>query len=242
MEIEKVSHMTGFGVRSIRDYLLGDDLRRVDWKLSAKHDRLLIREYSAVISFSPLIIVDLPLRDTPYSRIDFERMVAAVAGIVEKTVRASDKVSVLLVSGPNILHLIEKEKDLDRCLSELREWLHPAEQNEFFYRFSDRSELREHLRRISSGSGGQHSREAAVPHEPGPDSHCRPAGTENTGIFRATWADTGAVWEQTKSFISPCPAGIRALSARSSAWQGRRRQAKFISVYPFPPEKSGQPG
>ena len=154
MEIEKVSHMTGFGVRSIRDYLLGDDLRRVDWKLSAKHDRLLIREYSAVISFSPLIIVDLPLRDTPYSRIDFERMVAAVAGIVEKTVRASDKVSVLLVSGPNILHLIEKEKDLDRCLSELREWLHPAEQNEFFYRFSDRSELREHLRRISSGSGG----------------------------------------------------------------------------------------
>ena len=146
--------MTGLGVRLIRDYIAGDDLRRIDWKLSAKHDKLLIREYSAVISLSPLILVDLPFRGISYSRTDFERMVTAVAGLVEKTAGAGSQVSVLLISGPNILHLIEREKDLNRCMSELREWLHPAEQTDFFYRFSDRSDLRDHLRRISSGSGG----------------------------------------------------------------------------------------
>ena len=147
-EIERVSAMTGYGIRAIRDYLAGDDLRRIDWKMSAKHDKLLVREYSAVISESPLIVVDLPRKETDFSEAAFRQMVTAVAGLVGHSVRAYGSVSVVMVSGPNILHLIEHEKDLERCFSELREWLHPAEQADSLYRLLDRTEIRNRIRML----------------------------------------------------------------------------------------------
>ena len=151
-EIEKMSVLSGFGIRALREYYAGDDLRRIDWKLSAKFDKLFVREYSGVMSLPPLIIVDLPWRGAPYPEQDFARMVAAVAGMAEYSVRTYQYVSVLLISGPNILQYLGEEKDLQRCMSVLREWMHPVERTVHFYRMQDRSDLRRQIRTLENRS------------------------------------------------------------------------------------------
>jgi uncharacterized protein (DUF58 family) len=149
-EIEKMSAISGLGIRAHREYYAGDDLRRIDWKLSAKHDKLFVREYTGVTSLPPLMIVDLPWRGAPYPLAEFDRMVAMVAGMVEYSIRTYQYVSILLISGPNILHLMEDEKDLQRCISVLREWMHPVERTVHFYHAADRSDLRSHIRSIET--------------------------------------------------------------------------------------------
>ena len=147
-EIEKMSVLSGLAVRMLREYYSGDDLRRIDWKLSAKHDKLFVREYTGVMSLPPLIIVDLPWRGAPYPLTEFDRMVAMVAGMVGYCVRTYQYISVLLISGPNILHFMGDEKDLEHCISVLREWMHPVERTVHFYRTADRADLRSQIRSI----------------------------------------------------------------------------------------------
>ena len=152
-EIEKMAVLSGLGVRALREYYAGDDLRRIDWKLTAKHNKLFVREYTGVVNLPPLIVVDLPWRGTPYPADAFERMVAAVAGMVEHSTTMYQYSTVLLISGPNILHFIIEEKDLQRSISALREWMHPVERTAHFYRMTDRSDLRRRIRALEIQSG-----------------------------------------------------------------------------------------
>jgi uncharacterized protein (DUF58 family) len=152
-EIEKMAVLSGLGVRAIREYYAGDELRRIDWKLTAKHNKLFIREYAGVVNLPPLIIVDLPWRGAPYPDDAFARMVAAVAGLVEHSTTMCQYSTVLLISGPNILHFIIEEKDLQRSISALREWMHPVERTAHFYRTADRSDLRSRVRALEIQSG-----------------------------------------------------------------------------------------
>jgi uncharacterized protein (DUF58 family) len=147
-EIEKMSVLSGFGIRSLREYYAGDDMRRIDWKQSAKHNKIFVREYMGVMNLPPLLIVDLPWRGDGSPDRDFDRMVAAVAGLAEYSVKTYQYVSVLLISGPNILHFIGEEKDLERCMTTLRKWMHPVERATHLYRMPDRSDLRAEIRMI----------------------------------------------------------------------------------------------
>jgi uncharacterized protein (DUF58 family) len=149
-EIEKMSVLSGFGIRALREYYAGDDMRKIDWKQSAKHDKLYVREYMGIMNLPPLLIVDLPWRGASFSRHEFDRMVAAVAGFAEYSVRTYQNVSVLLISGPNILSFISEEKDLEHCMTLLRTWMHPVERTAHLYRMADRSDLRSDVRHIDN--------------------------------------------------------------------------------------------
>lgn len=142
----KVSVWTGNDIHSLREYNVGDDLQHVDWKISAKYDKIFIRKFSGLMSHPPLVIVDLPWRDAPYPENEFNRMITEVTGMVRHTLQTYQYVSVLLISGPNILHLIREEKNVFRCITELREWMHPADRIVHFYRMTDRSDIRSRLR------------------------------------------------------------------------------------------------
>jgi uncharacterized protein (DUF58 family) len=156
-EIEKLSVVHGFGIRAIREYLPGDDLRNVDWKMSAKYGRYFVREYSSIVNLPPAIVVDLPWTGASFPAKDFARMVSAVAGMAEQAIRTTHSVSIVLISGPNILHVVREEKDVQRCMSTLRQWMHPAERVTYLYRTPDRSALRSRVRYLDnageSGSG-----------------------------------------------------------------------------------------
>ncbi|PKL70586.1 MAG: hypothetical protein CVV30_04335 [Methanomicrobiales archaeon HGW-Methanomicrobiales-1] len=142
----KKSVRSGLDIHSLREYCPGDDLRHVDWKISAKYDKLFIRKYTALMNHPPLIIIDLPWCGAPYPEKEFNRMVSEAAGMVKQTIEKYQQVSVLIISGPNILHLIREEKNISRCMSELLEWMHPAERPVHFYHMPDRSDLRSHVR------------------------------------------------------------------------------------------------
>jgi uncharacterized protein (DUF58 family) len=147
-EIEKMSLVSGLGIRFLREYYAGDNIRNIDWKLSAKFDKLYVREFTGMVNISPLFIIDLPWSGMPYPVEDFDRMVASVAGIVEYSVRSFQSVPLLLVSGPNVLSFIAEEKDLEHCMSLLREWMHPAKRTVHEYRVHDRFDLRQQVRAL----------------------------------------------------------------------------------------------
>jgi len=156
-EIEKLKVVSGFGIRALREYYAGDDLRRIDWKLSAKHNKLYVREYTGMISLPPLLIIDLPWRGVPCSDADLDRMVSAVAGQAEHAIRSYQYVSLLIISGANILFFSSEEKDLQRCMSVLREWMHPVERVVHQYHTRDRADIREDVRHLETVivQGGQ---------------------------------------------------------------------------------------
>lgn len=145
-EIEKMSVLSGFGIRSLREYYTGDDIRDIDWKLSAKHDKLFIREYTGMVNLPPVLVIDLPWSGRPFPAPAFDRMVGDIAGMAEHSVRNYQYATMILVSGPNILQVIEEEKDLQQGMAVLREWLHPAGRVVHWYRNPDRSLLREQVR------------------------------------------------------------------------------------------------
>jgi uncharacterized protein (DUF58 family) len=146
----KASVWSGTDVHSLREYTLGDDLRHVDWKISAKYDKIFIRKYAGLMSHPPLVIVDLPWNGAPYPEKEFGRMISEVTGLVSHTIQNYQQVSVLLISGPNIIHLIREEKNIPRCIAELREWMHPKERPVHFYHMPDRSDLRAKVRSIEN--------------------------------------------------------------------------------------------
>jgi len=149
-EIEKMGVLSGFGIRALREYYAGDDMRKIDWKQTAKYNKIFVREYTGMMTLPPLIIIDLPWRGERIAEDDFNRMVAAVAGLAEHSIKSFQFVSVLLISGPNILSFIAEEKDLGRCMTTLRRWMHPAERTTHLYRMADRSDLRSRIRTIDA--------------------------------------------------------------------------------------------
>lgn len=66
--------------RSLREYLAGDDLRRINWKASARRDVLTLNEYE---SRAPLVVHVLLDHDvSTYTVAGFERAVSVVASFV----------------------------------------------------------------------------------------------------------------------------------------------------------------
>jgi len=144
----KAGVWSSMNIHSLREYQPGDDLRHVDWKISAKFDKIFIRKYSSPMSHPPLIIVDLPWNGAPYPGEEFNRMITEVTGMVSHTLLTYQRISVLFISGPNVLHLIREERNSTRCIAELREWMHPAERPVHFYHMADRSDLRSQVRTV----------------------------------------------------------------------------------------------
>jgi len=66
--------------------------------------------------------------------------------MVTDTLQSFQHISILFISGPNIIHLIREEKNPSHCLAELKEWMHPAERSVHFYRMPDRNDLRSMIR------------------------------------------------------------------------------------------------
>ena len=150
LDSRRMSLWSGLDFHSLQEYHPGDDIRRVDWKVSAKYGKIFIKRYSGQINFPPLLIVDLPWASVSFPKKEFDRLVSEVTGRVKHTVDTYQYVSVLVISGPNILHFIQEEKNFSRCISVLLDWMHPAERAAHFYHIKDRADLRLHIRNCES--------------------------------------------------------------------------------------------
>jgi hypothetical protein len=100
-EHERPHLLPGYGIRSFRAYISGDDPRHIDWKLSAKHDRLFVREYTGIAGSPPLIVLDMPDRSAPPGIGD--ALKGAVSGLVEQAAGRHGAGHLLVVSGANVI-------------------------------------------------------------------------------------------------------------------------------------------
>jgi uncharacterized protein (DUF58 family) len=75
--------------RSIREYSQGDDPRRINWKVSAKREDLVVNEYETEIAIDTLITLDT--RTQSYSAEGFERAVSVAASFARSISHQTDE-------------------------------------------------------------------------------------------------------------------------------------------------------
>src|SRR5262245_64537632 len=67
-----------------RQYVPGDELRRLDWKIFARSDRLVVKEFVEETNFSCHLLVDasesMSFRSLAWSKFDYARWCAAALG------------------------------------------------------------------------------------------------------------------------------------------------------------------
>jgi uncharacterized protein (DUF58 family) len=82
---------------TLRDYEVGDDLRRVHWKSSARRDQLVIRQNEARWRSRAVVVLDVD--ELAYDADSFELAVEAVASVVARLVRLRRRVEVVTTTG-----------------------------------------------------------------------------------------------------------------------------------------------
>jgi uncharacterized protein (DUF58 family) len=82
---------------TLREYEVGDDLRRVHWRSTAHTDDLMVRQEEA--QRRPEITIVLDTRSSAYDSASFEIAVEAVASVATAMVRIGRRVDVLTASG-----------------------------------------------------------------------------------------------------------------------------------------------
>ena len=88
----------GLEFYSIRDYLPGDEIRHVNWKATAKRDRILTNEYEAERSGDAVLILDARGESEvgPVARSTTEVGVAATVGLAAKILETRNRVGLIV--------------------------------------------------------------------------------------------------------------------------------------------------
>jgi uncharacterized protein (DUF58 family) len=88
---------TGEDFYALRPYIVGDDLRRIHWPTSARHDELLVRQNELPWQGRTTVLLDV--RKAAHSGDSLEVAVSAAASIVSATARRSDLVRLMTSAG-----------------------------------------------------------------------------------------------------------------------------------------------
>lgn len=82
---------------ALRDYVVGDDLRRVHWPSSARFDEMMVRQDELPQQGRTTVLLDTRLASA--SPVNFEKMVSAAASVVLAARRRDDLVRLMTTSG-----------------------------------------------------------------------------------------------------------------------------------------------
>jgi uncharacterized protein (DUF58 family) len=82
---------------ALRPYVVGDDLRRVHWPSSARHDELLVRQNELPWQGRTTVLLDV--RKAAHSADSLELAVSAAASIVAATTRRNDLIRLVTTAG-----------------------------------------------------------------------------------------------------------------------------------------------
>ena len=88
---------TGEDFYALRPYVVGDDLRRIHWPTSARHDELLVRQNELPWQGRTTVLLDV--RKAAHSGDSLEVAVSAAASIVSATARRNDLVRLVTSAG-----------------------------------------------------------------------------------------------------------------------------------------------
>lgn len=126
----------GTDIYFYREYVPGDDIRRIDWKLFARHGRVYVRQFEEQRAIPRLVIVDLPAADDP----SLTSLLGAAAGALEEVVRQARTASLLVISGAHVIEYHPDERSGHRLAGILRR-LGPVDRPVHLYRAYSRGAL-----------------------------------------------------------------------------------------------------
>jgi uncharacterized protein (DUF58 family) len=109
-EISQTRAIQGQGIRSFRPFQTGDDRRAIDWKLSAKHGTLILREYMGKIGGSPVFFLDLP-PETGSDPALWDNLASSLTTHIETALHAFSRTDVLVLSGGHIIRTLSLHQD-----------------------------------------------------------------------------------------------------------------------------------
>jgi uncharacterized protein (DUF58 family) len=113
-DLERFTMLKGSGIRSFRDYVTGDDPRSIDWKLSAKHGKLFVREYIGTTGTHPLLVVDLPDSAVPCPSRLRDAVLGAALNVAREMSCGPQGCSLIVISGANLLEFMPDERSVQK--------------------------------------------------------------------------------------------------------------------------------
>jgi uncharacterized protein (DUF58 family) len=99
---EHPSRSVGAGVEfaGVRPYAPGDRRRDVDWRTSARHGGLFVRQYAAERAFDLVLVLDTTTDAGPPGSSSLDLTVRAATGLTQTYLRAHDRVGLVTFGGP----------------------------------------------------------------------------------------------------------------------------------------------
>ncbi len=147
---EYVSAFKGRGMEfsEVRAYQPGDDVRLIDWNVTARAGEPFVKRYIEERELTVLLVVDISASASFGSVVREKRETAAELGalLTMTALRANDKVG-LLSFDREVRTFVPPRKGQNHGLRVIRELLEPGDAD-------DRSEREERLRRLFRGGGG----------------------------------------------------------------------------------------
>jgi uncharacterized protein (DUF58 family) len=99
---EHASRAVGSGVEfaGVRPYAPGDRQRDVDWRTSARHGDLFVRQYAAERAFDLVLVLDTAVDAGEAGRSSLDLTVRAATGLAQTYLRSHDRVGLVTFGGP----------------------------------------------------------------------------------------------------------------------------------------------
>jgi uncharacterized protein (DUF58 family) len=99
---EHPSRAAGSGVEfaGVRPYTPGDRRRDVDWRTSARHGELFVRQYAAERAFDVVLVLDTTTDAGPPGTSSLDLTVRAATGLAQTYLRTHDRVGLVTFGGP----------------------------------------------------------------------------------------------------------------------------------------------
>jgi uncharacterized protein (DUF58 family) len=148
-EIEQFRALSGFEIRGFRDFIHGDDTKSIDWKLTAKFDKYIVREYTGRAGSEFLLVADLPDSDDGDPGENFLDMIRALAGEIDQAMQRDHRVSLVFISGPNVIRTTQYEDNLDEVMRTVQNTANPVKRLRTYYRYRTTREIRGLVRDLS---------------------------------------------------------------------------------------------
>jgi len=152
-ETERRTPVSGYSIRSYREYTEGDPQKHIDWKLTAKFNKTIIREYMGREGYEPLLIVDLPDRNAAMDEAAFISMKEKVAAVLTAGMHRTNRPAIVVISGANIITLLREKTDLQQILQVVQD-LKPADRLFHLYRFAETLRGRQIAQARDQGADG----------------------------------------------------------------------------------------
>ncbi|MDD4127227.1 MAG: DUF58 domain-containing protein [Methanomicrobium sp.] len=131
---DKPTLLQGDDIKGLREYNEYDDTRKIDWKASAKYDKLYIKDFGGLETDIQTLFIDLPDSEEQESEDKIELLKAAAASVLMNRDKNSE-INIIGISGANVKTIL-KSKSLSSDIFDLMNSVKAVPRDKYLYNYS----------------------------------------------------------------------------------------------------------